>query len=73
MIQLAIAFFGLTSICFAMGNNPQRRKWAPVIGLAGQPFWFAATIPTGQYGMVFLCIAYTAVYLHAVWIYWGKK
>lgn len=73
MNQLLIAMFGLTSITFAMGNNPRLRKWAPIIGLAGQPFWFMATIPTQQYGMVALCVAYTLVYIRGIWMQWGKS
>lgn len=73
MNQLLIAAFGLTSIYFAMGNNLTRRKYAPIIGLCGQPFWFMAVIPTNQYGMIILCAAYTAVYTHAIWANWGKK
>lgn len=70
MTQLFIAMFGLTAIILAMGNDPCSRKWAPVIGLAGQPFWFMATVPTEQYGMVALCVAYTLVYIRACWMNW---
>lgn len=70
MIQIAIAIFGITSIWFAMGNNPRLRKWAPIIGLSGQPFWFLATIPTQQWGMVALTCAYTAVYVHGAVLQW---
>jgi len=71
MIQLGIALFGLTAIYFAMGNNLRLRKWAPIIGLAGQPFWFMATIPGEQWGMVGLCVAYTLVYVRGIWMQWG--
>ncbi len=73
MIQLALAFFGLTSIYMAMGTNPRLRKWAPVLGLAGQPFWFAATVPQGQWGMVALCVAYTLVYTWGIRQQWGAR
>lgn len=63
--------FGLTAITFAMSNQTKLRKWAPIIGLAGQPFWFAATIPNAQWGMVVLCCAYTAVYARGIWMQWG--
>ena len=72
MTQLFIALFGLTAITLALGNNPRGRKWAPVIGLAGQPFWFMATVPTQQWGMVALCVAYTLVYLRSIWMNWGR-
>lgn len=73
MNQLLIAIFGLTSITFAMGQNARLRKWAPVIGLAGQPFWFIATVPTQQWGMVALCVAYTAVYINGIRVQWWKS
>jgi hypothetical protein len=73
VIQLFIALFGLTSIYLAMGNNPKLRKWAPILGLAGQPFWFMATVPTQQWGMVALCVAYTAVYINAIRVQWWKS
>ena len=73
MIQIFIALFGLTSIYLAMGENLQLRKWAPIIGLAGQPFWFMATVPTQQWGMVALCVAYTLVYINAIRVHWSGK
>ena len=71
--QFGIAVFGLTALCFAMSLNPILRKWAPVLGLLGQPFWFIATIGSKQWGMVVLCVAYTLVYLNGLRIQWRKK
>lgn len=73
MIQLAIAVFGLTSICFAMGNRPLLRKWAPVIGLAGQPFWAYFAWSTSAWGLGLLVAAYTAAYAWGIWVQWGAK
>ena len=73
MTQLAIALFGLTALLFAMGRHPGRRKWAPVIGLIGQPFWFMATVPTGQWGMVALVGAYTVVYIYGIINNWRSQ
>ena len=36
MIQIALAFFGLTAMFMAMGHNARARRWAPVVGLCGQ-------------------------------------
>lgn len=38
------------------------KRWAPVVGLAGQPFWLYSTGAAGQWGMFALCCAYTAIY-----------
>ena len=72
MTQLLIAVFGLTSIWFAMGHNPVLRKWAPVIGLAGQPFWLAFAWQSQAWGLGLLVAAYTLVYLRGVWVQWSR-
>lgn len=73
MIQLLIALFGLTSLFCSMSNSTRLRKLGPLIGLSGQPFWFMATIPTGQWGMVALCVCYTVVFASGAWMQWRPK
>lgn len=70
MTQLLIALFGLSSIWLAMGNNPTGRRWAPIIGLAGQPFWFAFAIDAGAWGLLALVAAYSVVYLRGIYVQW---
>lgn len=72
MNQLFIALFGLTSISFAMGNNARLRKWAPIIGLAGQPFWAYFAWQTGGWGLAVLVAAYSLVYLNGIRVQWKK-
>ena len=72
MIQLLIAIFGLTAIYMAMGDNTKLRKWAPVVGLAGQPFWFMFAVSADGYGLMVLTIAYTLVYVRAIFIQFRK-
>ena len=73
MTQLFIAAFGLTSIWCAMGHNAKARKWAPVIGLAGQPFWFAFALDTKAWGLLALVAAYTAVYVRGILVQWRPR
>ena len=73
MTQLLIAIFGLTSIWLAMGRNANLRKWAPVIGLAGQPFWLAFALSSDAWGLVALVAAYTVVYMRGIFVQWGGK
>jgi hypothetical protein len=70
MTQLFIAIFGLSSLWMAMGHNARARKWAPFVGLAGQPFWAAFAWQTGGWGLGVLVLAYTAVYLRGAWMQW---
>lgn len=73
MTQLFIALFGLTSIWLAMGHNPTGRKWAPIIGLAGQPFWLAFALSTDAWGLIVLVGAYTLVYMRGALLQWRPK
>lgn len=73
MNQFLMALFGLTSIYCAMSNNPRLRKWAPIIGLAGQPFWAWFAWQAQAWGLGVLVLAYTAVYARGAWLQWGSK
>lgn len=73
LIQLALAAFGLTAMWFAMGKNPTLQKWAPVIGLAGQPAWLLFAVRSEAWGLFALSLAYTAAYVRGAWIQWGRR
>lgn len=69
--QLAIVITG--SIAIWLVNDPckARRKWASVVGLAGQPFWFFALYGTDQWGIMVLAIVFTVSWargFHDAWI-----
>ena len=65
-----MAAFGLTAMYLAMGNHPAGRKWAPVIGLAGQPFWAYFAWQTQGWGLAVLVVAYSAVYIRGIFLQW---
>lgn len=73
MIQLALALCGLTAMWLSMGHNPRGRRWAPLIGLAGQPFWIAFALQTSAYGLLVLSVAYSLVYVRGVWLQWRPQ
>ena len=72
VIQLALAIFGLSAMFMAMGNNPRARRWAPIVGLCGQPFWIAFAIGTQSWGLLVLSLAYSAVYVRGAWVQWRR-
>lgn len=72
MIQLALAVFGLSAMWMAMGRSPRARRWAPVVGLCGQPFWLAFAVSVQAWGLFVLSLAYTAVYLRGAWLQWRQ-
>lgn len=77
LIQAGIALFGLTALWWATGNTPRLRRWAPVVGLTGQVFWFAFAWSADRKGvdvrgLILLCSAYTVVYARAALIQWRR-
>ena len=65
LIQAGLAVFGLTAVALSQLGNDRARRWAPFVGLAGQPFWFLAT--WGQWGVVAVVAAYTIVWAAGCW------
>jgi hypothetical protein len=54
----------------AMGRSARGRKWAPLIGLAGQPLWIIFAFQVQAWGLIPLATAYAAVYARGAWVQW---
>ena len=60
MDQLAIVLTGMVAIYLTQQTrHPDAKKYASILGLIGQPFWFYATYKAEQWGMFMLCFGYT--------------
>lgn len=70
--QLAIALTGGAAILFTQVKSKWCNQTAPVIGLAGQPFWLYATWASDQYGMFALSVFYTAAWCVGIKNNWPK-
>ena len=73
MIQFALAIFGLSALFMATGHNHRARRWAPIVGLVGQPFWLIFSIQTSAWGLLALSLAYAVVYIRGIWLQWVIK
>ena len=62
--QIFIALLGVMAVEFSQSTNNKLKKWASVLGLLGQPFWFYMAYKNSSWGVFFLCILYTRA--------WGK-
>lgn len=67
--QMGLAFFGVLAVYLAQSKDPQKRKWASIVGMAGQPFWFIEA--TGP-GMLLVVTLYTLVWAQGIWNHWIK-
>lgn len=72
MSQFFMALFGLTAMYLATGKNERLRKWAPIVGLCAQPFWFWFCWQTSSWGLAILSAAYTAVYIRGIVLHWRR-
>lgn len=70
LTQLALAFFGLSAMFMATGNNTRARRWAPIIGLCGQPAWMYFAYQTQAGGLAVLSLVYTMVYIRGALVQW---
>src|SRR3546814_17457771 len=57
--QWLILLCGVTAVFLSMAGRESRRRWAPVLGLLGQPGWFVAALPAHQLGVLLVAVLYT--------------
>lgn len=68
--QIGIAVFGLTAVYLSQQTSARARRWAPVLGLIGQPFWFVASWQAEQWGILTLAFLYTYSWAVGLWNQW---
>jgi hypothetical protein len=71
--QIGIALFGLTAIWLSQSSHFEHRRWACVLGLCSQPFWFYAAWSASQWGILVLTAFYTLAWARGVKTHWGKQ
>lgn len=64
-LQVAIFVLSFAAIWLMNDEGPLHR-WGPVLGLASQPFWLAATWRAGQPGMFLLAVFYCVPWARGV-------
>lgn len=72
MVQTIIAICGVASIWLSQSEFVGQRKFAPIIGLAAQPFWLYASLEASQYGIAALTIVYTIGWMRGLRTYWSR-
>lgn len=62
LLQLYIAATGLAAIVLLQWGGERARRWAPFIGLAGQPAWLWFALRSDAAGVGLVSLAYTLVW-----------
>ena len=71
--QIMIGVTGTLAVYFSQTSNVKLKRWACILGLIGQPFWFYTTYTAEQWGIFILAFIYTAGWLVGVRTYWFKE
>lgn len=72
MIQLGIILFGCTAVFLSQDARHSVRRFAPIVGLCGQPFWAMSAIAAEQWGVLFITGIYTLSWCRGVYNFWIK-
>ena len=56
--QVGLATFGISGLVMGYSTDPTAIKWAPVVGLMGQPFWIYMAIRGKLWGVGIMALAY---------------
>lgn len=70
--QTGIALCGATAVHLSQDVELQRRRWAPVMGMLGQPFWVVETAINHQWGVLALTLVYGWGWGKGLWNHWVK-
>ena len=68
--QIAISIFGITAAWLSMDLRLSYRKYACILGILGQPFWFYSSYNASQWGIFLLCFFYSASWIRGFNNYW---
>lgn len=71
LVQTALAISGVSAVFLSQHKDPELRRWACIVGMIGQPFWFIAAYP--QPGMLFVVALYTFCWGQGIWNQWIKQ
>lgn len=70
IVQVFIAVTELIAIWLMQDKRVEYRKFAPIFGLLGQPFWFYSSFVADQWGAFVMCFFFTAAWIKGVKEYW---
>jgi len=71
--QVWVSIFGLSALWLMMSKNEKRRKIGIILGLIGQPAWYAQLTINDQWGMLPVFIGYTASWIYGFWTHWIRE
>ncbi len=68
--QTAIALLGAGAVWLSQSRSQQAQRWACIVGLLSQPFWFWAAWSSGQWGVFFVSVVCALAWAKGLWVHW---
>lgn len=69
-VQTAIALLGPTAIWLSQSRSVRFQRWACIVGLVSQPFWFWSVWSSGQWGVGVVAVVCALAWLKGLWVHW---
>lgn len=70
--QIAVSVLGVLCVYLSQHNKDSVRRYACVVALISQPFWFYIAWEAAQWGVFGLGVVYLAVWLKSFYQHWIK-
>ncbi|CAN7657388.1 hypothetical protein LJR129_005150 [Acidovorax sp. LjRoot129] len=70
IVQIVLAILGPAAIWLSQSRSVLLQRWACIVGLVSQPFWFWAVMESGQWGVAVVAIACALAWLKGLWVHW---
>lgn len=71
--QIMIFITGIAAVWLSQDEKSDRRKYACLFALIGQPFWFYASYQASQWGVMVLSVFYTIAWAKGFYVYWIRR
>ena len=70
LVQSALAILGPAAIWLSQSRTVQFQRWACIVGLVSQPFWFWSVWSSGQWGVGVVAVVCALAWLKGLWVHW---
>lgn len=70
--NILISLCGASAIFLSQSSHEERRKYACILGLIGQPAWFYTSYVSQNWGIFAVCFLYAFSWFKGLWSFWLK-
>ena len=70
IVQTALAILGPAAIWLSQSRSREFQRWACIVGLVSQPFWFLAVWESKQWGVAVVAVVCALAWLKGLWVHW---